>query len=90
MWNLALGTYLFLWFKETIEQRGGCVCVGRGSCWLAREEGRLRLECGECGPLGTEVWWAAEHVLSTGELSPTSVGLRLVSYFCVGDMHELQ
>lgn len=43
MWNLALGTYLFLWLKETVEQRGGCVCVrgggGRGVGWQGKKAG---------------------------------------------------
>lgn len=72
--NLALGTYLFLWLKETIEQHWWmCVCGGGEGCCLAREEGRLSLEGGKCVPLHAEVWWAAEHILSTRELSPLSI-----------------
>lgn len=25
MWNLAPGTYLFIWLKQATEQHGGCV-----------------------------------------------------------------
>lgn len=90
MWNLALGTSLFLWLKETVEQHGGCVCVGEGVL-AGKGRRQLRLECGECVPLGTEVWWAAEHVLSTRELSPMSIGFEIsVILLCGRHMRELQ
>lgn len=41
IWNWALGPYLFLWLKQAVELRGGCVGGLAGT-------GRRRVEFGVC------------------------------------------